>query len=139
MSEKPSESENIVFPFYKKNVENFFTGIALLLCVLSFIYSKNMVILIAFFAFTAIFLAYYIFWQKKGSTYIKIDEKEITVYQGLFFKPVTFQRNEIRSIQSNRFYFKLILPDNRKKVFIFPLLLTDNDINSLKKFLSSHH
>lgn len=128
-------TEEKVYPFYKKRVENVFTVIALILCTLSFMYGKSVTLLIVFLVFTVICIAYYIFWQKKGPIYIRINKKEITVFRGLLFEPVSFQRSSILSIQSNPIFYRMILSENRKKVFIFPLLLADNDKRSLKENL----
>jgi hypothetical protein len=135
-TENPADQNMKIFPFHKKKVDNFLTAIALALCVLSF-YDKNKIILIAFFAFTAVFLAYYVFWHKKGTTYISINEKEITALQGLFFKPVTIPLNSIQSIKMNKVYFQLLPADNSKKVTIFPILLTEKDLDRLKEVLNA--
>lgn len=126
--------EEKTYKFKTAKVERILSMLLLVIFIMSF---KSGPLTVVFYILTFAILAYYFVWFRKKPIYVKVLGNEITVSEGIFLKPFTFEKEIIGSavIIEKKLVITLNTEVN-KQVKINPYFLEDMDYKEILKFLN---
>ncbi len=136
-AEKLSQN-NREYSFKTNRIERVISIISIVFFVFTFVYPKNIILMIGFYAYASVILLYYFVWFRKKPPYVEFSDNEVVVRLGLFFKPVSISRGRIKEIKktSPGLIIKLLSGSKVRVIKIFSLLAGENEINEIAEQLS---
>ena len=121
------QGESKEYKYKVDKIERYLSFAALAIFLISF---KSSIGMFVFYGFTIAMLVYYFGWFKKKPLYIKIIGEEITINEGLFFKPFLINKSEVKVVDKVGNKLVLVLESGRL-VNILSILLSEADFNEI--------